>query len=58
MFKCGWKMEQDKVDTILKGLPEPLKDVGSAFMRNNKNIRKTMEIVLDRDLSKKEESRF
>ena len=49
-------MEAINIDTIIEKLPEPLKDVGKKYMLNNKHIRKTMEIVLDRKLDDDEKT--
>ena len=51
-------MEAINIDTIIEKLPEPLKDVGKKYMLNNKHIRKTMEIVLDRKLDDDEKRRL
>ena len=39
---------------ILKGLPVVQRDIGEHYMENNRSIRKTMEKVLERQLTKKE----
>ena len=51
-------MEQDDYDKIFKGLAIPQQEVARAYMENNKHIRKTMEIVLDRSLDDEEEDRL
>ena len=51
-------MEQDDYDKIFKGLAIPQQEVARAYMENNKHIRKTMEIVLDRRLDDEEKDRL
>ena len=51
-------MEQDEYDKIFKGLPIPQQDVAKAYMENNKHIRKTMQIVLGRELDDDENERL
>ena len=51
-------MEQNKFDKIFKNVPIQQKAVARAYMENNKHIKKTMKIVLDRELDDAEEERL
>ena len=46
-----------ELDKIFKDLPLVKKEIAKAYMYNTKNIRKTLEVVLERDLLDKENNR-
>jgi len=46
-----------ELDKIFKNLPLVKKEIAKAYMYNTKNIRKTLEVVLERDLLDKENNR-
>ena len=50
--------EQFDADKVLKNLPAVKKQVATKYMKNTKNIRRTIKLVIDRDLDESEQHRL